>query len=397
MILFTERRPTEAYIDLDALAFNFHSIRQFIAPGNRVMAVVKADGYGHGAAGCALRLEAEGVDWFGVAIPEEGVELRQVGIRSPILCLGSFWRGQEELIVANHLTPVVWDAGTISRLAEFLSERGITIDVHVKIDTGMGRVGVRYDQAETLADLLKKYQEIRVNGLLTHFASAEDPGENDFTALQIERFRRACDVFRSAGHEPEWIDLANSPGAIAHPEAGGNMVRLGGALYGLIDDILPLETERPRLKPVLSLHSYIADLKGVSAGESLGYGRTFFTRRDSTIALVPIGYADGYPRGLSNRGKAVVNDTLVPVVGRVSMDWTLLDVTDVPGVHVDDGVFLIGGSQEHNVKAADLAREIDTIGYEITCGISPRVPRIFLDSMDGKNEQERSGRSGQPK
>jgi alanine racemase len=373
-----EKRPTQAYIDLDALAFNFHSSKKFIGSEVKHMAVVKADAYGHGAVACAKRLESEGVDWLGVAIPEEGVDLRQAGVICPILCLGSFWPGQEGLIAQNNLTPVIYDIDAALIFDRYALEHNLTLDIHVKIDTGMGRVGWRYENAEILADALSENKNLRVTGLMTHFASAENPNETEFTTLQIERFNDACDVFRSAGHEPIWFDLANSPGAIRHPKSRGNMVRLGGALYGLVDDILTADTERPELKPLLSLSSRIAHIKKIASGETLGYGRTFTTMRDSMIALLPIGYADGYPRGMSNVGKAYINGRLVRVVGRISMDWTLLDVTDVEDAKVGDEVFLIGGGKEHSIKASDLARELGTIGYEITCGISPRVPRIFL-------------------
>jgi alanine racemase len=378
MTLTIEKRPTQAYVDLDALAFNFHSSKKFIGKNIKVMAVVKADAYGHGVAACAKRLETEGVDWFGVAIPEEGVDLRLAGITSPILCLGSFWLGQEELLVENDLTPVVYDPIIAHTLDRYAAERGIRLDIHVKIDTGMGRVGFRYEDATAFAEAIKDAKSLTVTGLFTHFASAENPNETEFTNLQIERFNAACEIFQAAGHDPKWFDLANSPAAIRHPASRGNMVRLGGALYGLLDDILPADTESPELKPVLSLSSRIAHIKHVPNGETLGYGRTFVTKRDSLIALLPIGYADGYPRGLSNVGKANVNGYIVPVVGRISMDWTLLDVTDVGGIGTGDEVFLIGGGDEHSIKAADLARELGTIGYEITCGISPRVPRIYL-------------------
>ena len=369
----TEQRPTHAYIDLDALAFNFHSSKQFIGSGVKYMGVVKANAYGHGAAECALRLEAEGVDWFGVVIPEEGVELRKGGVTKPILCLGSFWPGQAQLIVEHDLTPVIYDRDTAIILNNYAAERSLFLDIHVKLDTGMGRVGIRYEDATAFAEALKQTQNLRISGLLTHFASAEDPAETEFTNLQIDRFNAACDVFRAAGHDLQLLDLANSPGAIRHPASRGNMVRLGGALYGLLDDILTADTVRPELKPVLSLRSRIAHLKHLPSGESLGYGRTFVTERDSVIALVPIGYADGYPRGLSNRGKAIIKGSIAPVVGRISMDWTLFDVTDVPSVAVGDEIVLIGGE----IKAADLARETGTIAYEITCGISPRVPKIY--------------------
>ena len=379
MPVITQTRPTAALIDLDALAFNFQSSKQFIGNDLKYMAVVKADAYGHGAPECALRLEAEGVDWFGVAIPEEGVELRQAGVTRSILCLGSFWPGQEELIVEHHLTPVIFDKHIADLLNKYAAGAGIDIDIHVKIDTGMGRVGVRYEKAAEFAATLKRFENLHINGLMTHFASAEDPAENEFTKVQIERFDAVLDQFLNAGHSPEWIDLANSPGAIRHPDSRGNMVRLGGALYGLLDDILTPDTKAPELKPVLSLRSEIAHIKQIAAGESLGYGRTFFTQRDSLIALVPVGYADGYPRNDSDSGHVCVNGQAAPVVGRISMDWTLVDVTDVPTAAVGDDVLLIGKANGCSITAADIAREIDTIGYEITCGISPRVPRIFKE------------------
>ncbi len=371
-------RPTFAQIDLDALAFNFRSTKQFVGDSVKYMAVVKANAYGHGAAKCAVKLEAEGVDWFGVAIPEEGVELREAGITKPILCLGSFWPGQEELIVKHHLTPVIYDEKVADDLDKYAAGNDITLDIHVKIDTGMGRVGVRYDNAEDFAVTLKSLQNLTVTGLMTHFASAENPKENEFTALQISRFNTACVQFRNAGHSPKWIDLANSPGAITHPESRASMVRLGGALYGLLDDILPVNTTTPVLKSVLSLHSQIAHIKRVPAGDSLGYGRMFTTQRDSLIALVPVGYADGYPRALSSNGKVIANKQFVPVVGRISMDWTLIDVTDVSNAATGDEVILIGSDGECSISAADIAQEVDTIGYEITCGISSRVIKKYI-------------------
>lgn len=387
MVLQTEKRPTHAYIDLDALAFNFRSAKQFIGTDLAYMAVVKADAYGHGALQCALRLEAEGVDWFGVAIPEEGVELRIGGIMAPILCLGSFWPGQEEQLATHNLTPAVYSLNTAGTLNSYAEANGLTFNIHVKIDTGMGRVGMAYTDAQAFANSLNALRSLRVSGLLTHFASAEDPKQNEFTNTQIERFASACEAFRGAGHAPTVIDLANSPAAIAHPAARGNMVRLGGALYGLLDDIMPNATEMPALKPVLSLRSRIAQIRDVPAGESLGYGRTFFTKRDSRIAVVPIGYADGYPRALSNIGTASVNGRSVPVVGRISMDWTLFDVTDVEGVAIDTEITLIG----EGVSAADIAGLTGTIGYEITCGLTKRVPRVYLDREAEPNRSVGTG------
>ncbi len=382
MFSLSDYRPTAAYIDFDALADNYHSVKRFVGINVAYMAIVKADAYGHGAVPCSRRLESEGVDWFGVAIPEEGVELRRAGVERPILCLGSFWPGQERPLVENRLTPVIYDRRGANRLDNFAAEAGTTIDIHVKIDTGMGRVGVDHVDSADFAAFLKTLKGLKIDGLLTHFASAENPAENEFTNTQIGRFEAACAAFRGAGHDPEWIDMANSPGAIAHRASHGNMVRLGGALYGLLDDILPSDIRQPELKPVLSLCSRIAHLRHVPSGTTLGYGRTFATETDSMIALVPIGYADGYPRGLSNRGRAIVNGVFVPIVGRISMDWILLDVTNGLDAAIDDEVTLIGTDGRNTIKASDLAHEIGTIGYEITCGISPRVPRIYLGSRE---------------
>jgi alanine racemase len=374
----TSFRPTRADIDLGALGHNFRVMREMIGADVRIMAVVKADAYGHGSLECAARLENEGVDWFGVAIPEEGVALRKAGITRQVLCMGSIWPGQEQLITDHHLTPVVFAERTASLLNDHARSIGRSLDVHIKIDTGMGRVGIRYDEVDPFLELLNSFSAIRVAGLMTHFASAESASENEFTALQVARFNDVIERFRAAGHSPEWLDLANSPGAIVHPESRGNMVRLGGGLYGILDDILPEASVHPGLKPVMSLRSKIANIKTVPAGETLGYGRTFETKTESRIALVPVGYADGYPRGLGNRGRACIRGQKAPVVGRISMDWTLFDVTNIDGVSIDDEVTLIGCDGETRITAADLASELDTIGYEITCGIGPRVRRIFI-------------------
>ena len=373
MTVNMEMRPTTACIDLDALSSNFHNSKQFIGPDLGYMAVVKADAYGHGAIECALRLEREGVDWFGVAIPEEGLELRNAGIGAPILCLGSFWPGQEETIIDAALTPVIFDIGAAESLNRVAKGRSVTVDVHVKIDTGMGRAGIRFENSREFALGLRALANLRGAGLMTHFASAEDPREAEFTSLQIKRFNAAVEDFRKAGHALDWLDLANSPGAISHPASRGNLVRLGGALYGLLDDIMPAGKYGPELTPVLSLRSQIADVKNIPAGETLGYGRSFTTKRESKIALVPIGYADGYPRGLSNVSRVAINGNFASIVGRISMDWTLIDVTEIDSPKVGDEVVLIG----NGITAAELARAINTIGYEITCGISPRVPRVY--------------------
>ena len=374
-------RPTWAEINLDNLAFNFQSAKKFIGPDPKYMAVVKADAYGHGAVECARRLEAEGVDWFGVALPEEGVELRKAGIRKLILCLGGFWKGQETLALNYSLTPVIFQIEKAAILNEAAAGRGSDVSIHVKIDTGMGRIGVRFDEVTAFAERLRSLPHLRVEGLMTHFASAHDLDQTDFTNLQIERFNSAVAIFREKGFSPAYLDMANSPGAVVHPAARSNLVRLGGILYGLGGDVLPEGVAKPELRPVMSVHSTIAHLKSVPAGETIGYGRTFATRSDSLIATVPIGYQDGYRRALSNVGRAIVRGKHVPVVGRISMDWTTLDVTSVEGVRVGDEVTVIGESDGLRIAAEDLARESGTISYEITCGIDRRVHRLYKSDI----------------
>jgi alanine racemase len=374
------QRPTVALIDLDALASNFRFIRERVGPSVSVMAVVKANAYGHGAVACAQRLAAEGADWFGVALPEEGIKLRESGISQPILCLGGFWEGQEGACLRYKLVPVVYRLDMIEAIDRAARAANVVADVHVKIDTGMGRLGVRYTAAREFADALKKFQHIRVDGLMTHFAAADVPNLDGFTDEQVKRFKEAASAFRARGFEPSFEDLSNSAGAYAHPSARGNMVRPGGVLYGLWRDILPPlkdNEEPPRLRSVMSVRSRIMLLKLVQKGETLGYGCTFEAARETLVATLPIGYNDGYVRALSNRGRIIVRGTYAPVVGRISMDLTLVDVTDVAGVQLHDRVTLLGEDGALSIPAEDIALNANTLSYEITCGISARVPRYY--------------------
>lgn len=375
-------RPTRAEINLDNLAANFRAMQTLVGTEVKVMAVVKADAYGHGAVKCARRLAKEGAEWFGVALPEEALELREQGIEQPILTLGGFWENQEELCVKEKITPVVFRLDLAERLNQAAKNLNQIADVHIKIDTGMGRLGVRFDAVGEFAEALTHLQNLRIDGLMTHFAAADEAHNDEFTALQIKRFEDAATVFREKGFRPTWCDLANSPATLAHPGSWKNLVRVGGALYGIGKDIFPPGKTVENLLPVMSLKSKITLLKTVPRGETLGYSRSFTTERDSLIASVPIGYNDGFPRGLSNKGKAIVNGTFAPVVGRVSMDVILLDVTDVPNARLNDDVCLIGEQDGLRISVEDVAEICGTISYEITCGISRRVPRVFQSKAE---------------
>jgi len=375
-------RPTWAEIDLDALTFNMRSVSEFVGKGVECMAVVKADAYGHGAIECAKRLDAEGTQIFAVATLEEGVELRKAGIRRSVLILGGVWPGQETAFFDHELIPVIFtvdQAEILDAAANAYSKRA---KVHLKIDTGMGRVGFRYQEFATVAKRLAELTSIDVEGMMSHFAVADDLSASDFTNAQLGRFDEAVETARSFGISPKYLDMANSPGAVAHPDARLGLVRLGGVLYGLGGDVLPAGIDLPQLRPVMSLRSRVALVKKIERGETIGYGRTFVADRDSVIATIPIGYQDGLPRVLSNRGRMIVGGKYAPIIGRVSMDWTTVDVTDIPNAQGGDIVTIIGSDGECEIRAEDLAKLTDTISYEITCGIGSRVPRIYIG---GKN------------
>jgi alanine racemase len=388
-------RTTWAEINLDNLSHNYRVVQQRVGPEVKVMAMLKADAYGHGAVRCAQSLSAAGVQWLGVALPEEALELRDAGIRVPILCVGGFWSGQEQLCLNNNITPVVYRLDMIESLNRAAAAANVVADVHIKIDTGMGRLGIRWDHLNDFVSQLSRFKNIRIDGLLTHFAAADDASCQPLTRDQIGRFEEAVSLFRQHGYQPTHFHLANSAGIFGYRESWGNMVRPGGVLYGLWRDVLSITVSEAGLRPVMSLYSTVELLKWVPPGETIGYGCTFEASRNSLIASLPIGYHDGYLRGLSNRANVIVRGTFAPVVGRISMDITLVDVTDVPGVDLGDVVTLLGVAADHSsleIHVEDLARIAGTLSYEVTCGISGRVPRFYIPGStneENKDEVER--------
>ena len=372
------QRPTWAEINLSNLIHNFRVTRAAVGGGVAIMPAVKADAYGHGAVECARALESAGADWFGVALPEEGSTLRQAGITRPILCLAGFWEGQEESLVAHQLTPVVFQLDGLDRLDREARNAGCNVDYHLKIDTGMGRLGVQCSELDNFLDDTAQFESLRLDGVMTHLASADNSDQSLFTEQQINLFERAVEAVQSKGHTPRWIHSASSAGALAYPRARGNLVRPGGVLYGLWRDVISPSTEPLDWRPVMSLRTRIVLVKTVQAGTPLGYGGTFVTARESRIATIAIGYEDGLRRELSNRGQVIVRGLPAPIVGRVSMDLTLIDVSDVVAAAVNDEVVIIGSQGERQITAEEVAAQIGTISYEVTCGISDRVPRVYL-------------------
>ena len=371
------QRPTWAEINLDNLTHNFRVTKSAVGTGVAIMPAVKADAYGHGAIECARALETAGAEWFGVALPEEGVTLRNAGITTPILCLGGFWEGQEESIIAHRLTPVVFRLDILDRLNQAARTAGLVVDYHLKIDTGMGRLGVPHADLGGFLDAFARFESVRMDGVMTHLASADLHDKNEFTRRQMSLFETAVELVRSRGHKPTWIHEANSAGAHAYPRSRGNLVRLGGVLYGLWRDVTDGSIEPLDWRPVMSLRTRIMLLKTVPAVTPLGYGGTFVTSRESRIATLAIGYEDGLSRALSNQGNVIVREQLAPIVGRVSMDLTLVDVTDVEGASVGDESVIIGRQGSTQITAEEVAGQIGTLSYEVTCGISDRVPRVY--------------------
>ncbi|HKG21247.1 MAG TPA: alanine racemase [Blastocatellia bacterium] len=372
------RRPTWAEIDLSRLAHNFRVTKEEVGPGVSVMPAIKADAYGHGAVECARALERAGADWFGVALPEEGARLRDAGIQSPILCLGGFWKGQEGLAVSRELTPVIFCEDSLERLDAAARAARKVVDYHLKVDTGMGRLGVPAGGLEGFLNRASGLENARLDGIMTHFAAADDPLKSEFTSGQMRLFERALELVRGRGHNPTWIHQANSAAAHARSQARGNLIRPGGIIYGIWRDSTDRTVPPLDWLPVLSLHTQVVLLKTVPEGAPLGYGCTFVTERESRIATLPIGYNDGLRRGLSNRGRVLVRGEFAPVVGRVSMDLAMIDVTGVEGVEPGDEVVIIGRQGGREITAEEIAASLGTISYEITCGISSRVPRFYV-------------------
>lgn len=354
-------RPTEAVISGAALVANFQAIRR--ATGTKVLAVVKANAYGHGAVTVARLLSPLGVAMFGVSLVEEGLELREAGITEPILVLSPTFSGAERVCVESELTPVL---GTFRQLEAFDAlgrERNEPVPVHIELDTGIHRQGFNTEEWPPLFARLPALSGVAVRGVQSHFANADVPADPE-NAQQLSRFHEAL---RASGLAPAVVHISNSAAAIAHPEARLGMVRAGLALYG----ISPLADNALALQPVLRWTTRIAALHTLPAGSAVSYGGTFVTARESRIATLPVGYADGYPRALGNRAHAVVHGARCPIVGRVCMDVVLLDVTDSAAATVGSEVELLGES----VSAHELAELMGTIPYEILSRISRRVYR----------------------
>jgi len=371
--------PTVAEIDLTAFRHNLRWVRNRIGPRRGLLAVVKANAYGHGIVPISQAALSEDIQGLGVAFVEEGIQLRRAGITKPILVMAGFLPEEAEGCLKHRLTPVVSHPEQLDSIKRLAQKNGRPIGIHLKIDTGMGRLGLMERELGPFIERARAIKNIEIQGLMSHFAddeltdcrSAED---------QIDCFEKVHRTIESLGLKIPRLHMSNSAAIVSLERAWFNLVRPGIVLYGYA----PASSSPGSIpiKPVMTLKTRILHLKRVPAGTSISYGRTYTTRRESLIAVLPIGYADGYNRAWSNRGEVLIEGRRVPVVGRVCMDMTMVDVTDLPTVPIGAEAVLIGAQGSETLWADALARKLGTIPYEILCAVSQRVPRLYRDGVD---------------
>lgn len=400
------RRPVWAEVDLGTLAENFRAIRKFVNPAQekraaprKILCIVKGNGYGHGGPQVAKALEKAGSDWFGVTCTEEGIAVREAGVRKPVLVLTSFSPGEESRLIEHDLTAVVHRCEQLKELdraaARFLAKQGSKkgskksgrrVSFHLKMDTGMNRLGIAPSDVDCFAGQLAKCKHLELGGVFTHFASSEvltNTRVGEQTRQQEERFYAALDRLRALGIDPGIVHLANSAAIATRPETWADMVRPGAILYGYHPGYDPVEL-RPQieaklpLKTVMSLRTRIINVRSIPEGAGVGYNETFIANRPTRIAVLAAGYGDGIHRSLGNRGSVLVRGTLAPIVGIISMDVTMIDVTEVPGVEIGDVATIYGSDGEHVRPANVIARSIGTVTSDLLCAVSQRVPRIYF-------------------
>lgn len=378
-------RPVWAEVSRRRLLSNYRLLEQLAGPDAELLAVVKANAYGHGLEGCARALAAAGATWFGVTCVEEGVCLRAILPNARILVMSGVWRGEADAVLEHQLTPVVWDPAHLEALLQAADRRGAeagSVRVHLEIDSGMSRQGVQLKTLLRLLDHFDPHSPLRVEAAMTHFHSPENPAA---TRDQIAQFATCLQVlarhgmrlkFVSAGSSADVLDISSPDiGQLAAQYGARRMFRTGIALYGYA----PSGTTGHDLQPVLSWKTRITGLREIEAGTTAGYGATFRAERFTRLALLPVGYADGLSRLLSNRGAVLIRGQRAPIAGRISMDQTMVDVTDIMRIDIGDDAVLIGTQGRESITAADLAQCTGTIAYEVLCDIAARVPRVMGD------------------
>ncbi len=377
----TDYQRVTAEIDLDAVAYNIKNIRKKVKKETMIMGVVKADAYGHGAVEVSKVLLYNGADWLGVAMIDEAVQLRKNNIMVPILILGYTPEAEIEDVVRYDIIQTVFSYEMAKMVSDAAVKLGKTAKIHIKVDTGMGRIG--FIPEENIGDevlKISKLPNIEINGIFTHF-STSDEKDKTFTKLQYDRFKYAIDEIEKKGIKLAVKHCANSAAIMDFDDLGFNMVRAGIILYGMYpsDEVIK---ENLSLKPVMSIKTHISYVKKVSKNIPVSYGRTYYTDKESVIATVPVGYADGYIRKMQNGGRVIVNGHYANIVGRVCMDQFMIDITDVPDVSSGDEVILMGSDGKLSITAEEIAHVLDTINYEVVCMIGKRVPREYIKNNE---------------
>ena len=365
-----------AKIDTEALIENIRHIRGILNDTTKVMMVIKADGYGHGAAAVAHALDRD-VDYFAVAVIEEAVELRRQGVLKPILILGHSAPQFYTDALLNNVSLTVYSFDMAKRLSVAATANGRIGKIHIAVDTGMTRIG--FDCSDESAEIIRnisKLPNIQIEGIFTHFATA-DEADKSFAVEQKNRFEDFCKRLEKQGVYIPMKHINNSAGIMTFPEFQYDMVRSGIISYGLYPSE-NVDKSALKLKPALQLKTHVVHIHTVPAGVGVSYGQTFVTKRETRIATIPVGYADGYPRSLSNNGRVIICGRYAPIIGRICMDQFMVDITDIDGVEIDSDVTLIGKDGDASITADEVAERAGTINYEIICGIGKRVPRVYI-------------------
>ena len=371
----TSAPPSVAEIDVDAFTHNLRTVRDCLQPDCEIMAVVKADAYGHGAVALAEAALAGGATWLGVARRLEGASLRQQGIRAPILVLGPTWPEEIEALVHHRLTPTVGRCEDADQLNREAARRRLTYPIHLKIDTGMSRYGLLPQDCAAFFGKLGEWPQLHLQGVMTHLATADVPDDGSGTRRHLDSFHGVLRAAAVQGVKPRYIHAAGSVGIFRYPESHGNLVRPGISLYGSH----PFPSRRAcDLRPVMRWTTRLIRIQAVPAGTGVSYGHTFVTQRPSRLGTLPVGYADGLDRGLSNVGEVLIRGRRAPIVGRVCMGLCVIDLTDVPQAQVGDEVVLIGAQGQDRLTVDDMAKRCGRIPYEVLCAVGQQVPRRYV-------------------
>lgn len=387
-------RPVWAEVSLNALRDNLHAIRDYVNPPSerretprKVLCIVKGNGYGHGGPEVSKALEKFGADWFGVASAGEGMELRKAGVRKPVLVLGGFWPGEENNLIQHNLTPAIHRCEHLALFdAAAAKARKRLVPIHLKIDTGMNRLGLAPSDMDCFANQLAKCKHLELTGTFTHLASSEvltDTPIGHQTEEQMQRFCGAVDRLRKLRVQPGIVHIANSAAIAARPETWANMVRPGALLYGYHPGFDPMERRfefetKLALRPVMSLRARLLNVRSIPPGVNVGYNASWVAKRPSHVAILAAGYGDGIHRSLGNRGSVSIRGYNAPIIGIVSMDVTMLDVTDVPDVAIGDIATVYGTDGDRVYPANVVARSIGTVTSDLISGVSRRVPRFYI-------------------